>query len=238
MYPSTLLALCCLLAAAHQITAFVAGSRFVSRASSRLFQETDPNFEAHLGDFLKVGSQERPASDIGSKLRQRFQEIQVVKRTAAKQLKPLNAELAAELEEIADEMKETHERFVKAAMTYDAWNRPDPELPHQLRVQAELAKSQQDPNFAEHLEGFLAAGRAEDRPSPEIASELRTMTYSKPSGVKRKAALELRKLDPNCAIAQSLEDIAQEMDEAHERFVEMAKNRTPAQSDDDSVTSR
>jgi hypothetical protein len=83
---------------------------------------------------------------MGSKLRKRFNQITEVKRTAAKTLQPVNAELAAELEEIgrshmstcitiiytiilnintndaythdiytADELQETHEKFVKMA---------------------------------------------------------------------------------------------------------------------------
>lgn len=37
----------------------------------------DPNFEAHLASFLKVGSKEdRPEPDIGADLRRRFKDIE------------------------------------------------------------------------------------------------------------------------------------------------------------------
>jgi hypothetical protein len=73
----------------------------------------DPNFDAHLPKMLKVGrSQNRPDPDLAKNLRERFKKIQTVKRAAAAALKKSNnAELAIELEELADEFAETEEKF-------------------------------------------------------------------------------------------------------------------------------
>ena len=98
----------------------------------------DPNFEAHLPDLLKVGSAEdRPTPDIAADLRKRFKAIEgehrifIItpdirppltssidliggSRKAAKVLQSSNSELAIELEELADELEETHEKFGKS----------------------------------------------------------------------------------------------------------------------------
>lgn len=59
--------------------------------------DIDPNFEAHLPSLLKVGLQERPSPELATKLRERFKQITVVKKEAAKALKEINEELAVEV---------------------------------------------------------------------------------------------------------------------------------------------
>ena len=55
-------------------------TRFRVRTLSEKISEpasVDPNFEAHLASFLKVGSKEdRPEPDIGADLRKRFKDIE------------------------------------------------------------------------------------------------------------------------------------------------------------------
>lgn len=90
-------------------------------------------------------------------------------------------------------------------MSYDAWNRPDPQLPQKLRDQKEYATTRmQDPNFEEHLESLLKVGANEDRPSPDLPSDLRMMKLKKRAEVKRRAATELRKIEPNAALAEEV----------------------------------
>jgi len=60
--------------------------------------DIDPNFEAHLPSLLKVGLQERPSPQLATKLRNRFKQITVVKKEAARALKDINEELAAEVQ--------------------------------------------------------------------------------------------------------------------------------------------
>jgi len=59
--------------------------------------DIDPNFEAHLPSLLKVGLQERTSPELATKLRERFKQITVVKKEAAKALKEINEELAVEV---------------------------------------------------------------------------------------------------------------------------------------------
>lgn len=115
-----------------------------------------------------------------------------------------------QLEELADELSETSEKFgasiceefshtfvtiwfasisVKAAEAWDAWNRPDPDLPRKLRNSNK--KPENDPNFEEHLPGFLKKG-LEERPDAELPSALRLLKYKSSVSVKRLAAAELR----------------------------------------------
>lgn len=198
-----------------------------------LSDDIDPNFEAHLPTLLKAGSNERPSPNLARNLRKRFKDIEVVKREAANELKLINAELAAELEEIADELNDTHEMFVQAALVWNAWDRPSPDLGSELRAQADLrnVRSQEDPNFASHLPGFLAAGAADDRPDPELPSALRLMKFKNNAGTKRLAAQEIRSSNPK--LAQTLEEIASEMEESHERFVQLAASQAAARQRDD-----
>jgi hypothetical protein len=94
---------------------FVRQSRYgaVVKMAEEKFE--DPNFDAHLPKMLNVGrSQNRPDPDLAKNLRERFKKMQTVKRAAAAALKKSNnAELAIELEELADEFAETEERFGK-----------------------------------------------------------------------------------------------------------------------------
>jgi hypothetical protein len=185
--------------------------------------ELDPNFEAHLPTLLKAGQSERPSAELASELRKKYKKIEQKKRDAAQQLKTVNAELAAELEEIADELQESHENFVAAAIAWDAWNRPSPDLPRELRANAEKEKiiGTQDPNFAAHVSDFMKAGTAE-RPSPDLPSELRMLKYKNMASVKRIAAKELKSKNINPALAEELDDLAAEMEESHEHFVQLA----------------
>jgi tRNA(Ile)-lysidine synthase TilS/MesJ len=75
----------------------------------------DPNFEYHLKNFMKVGlSENRPAYEIAAELRQRYKiNPESPGRKAAKVLQASNSELAIELQEMADEMEETHMMFGK-----------------------------------------------------------------------------------------------------------------------------
>lgn len=101
--------------------------------------DIDPNFEAHLPSLLKAGQGDRSSPDIGQALRARYKTLEATKRKAATALKkePSNIELAIEvwswcwiheiktadawnlsyhffsfqLEELADELAETSEKF-------------------------------------------------------------------------------------------------------------------------------
>jgi hypothetical protein len=187
----------------------------------------DPNYLAHLPAMLKKGlDSSRPSPDVGKDLRGRYKTIETTKRKASAVLKTSNPELAAELEEIADELKETNEKFVQVALVWDAWNRPDPSLPKQLRRKYdEMQKDLEDPNFAAHVNKFMEKGNDKKRPDPELPSELRMMKYKSAAGVKRLAATELRKTktSENVALAEELEDMADEIDESHERFEVIAR---------------
>ena len=118
-------------------------------------------------------------------------------RKAAKALQSSNSELAVELEELADELEETHERFgerklnyeyqitprltvktpfesdliVQTALWWDAWARPSPDLGSELREKERGTKN--DPNFVDNLPRFMAAGLSEDRTTPDLPSDLR-----------------------------------------------------------------
>lgn len=59
--------------------------------------DIDPNFEAHLPSLLKAGLQERTSPQLATMLRDRFKQITVVKKEAAKALKEINEELAVEV---------------------------------------------------------------------------------------------------------------------------------------------
>lgn len=109
-----------------------------------------------------------------------------------------------------------------AALSWNAWNRPSPDLPHQLRARADAVNSaSQDPNFSEQLPKFLKKGKQE-RPSPDLPSELRMMKYKNMAVVERLAAKEVKSQNP--ALAEELEDIAAEIEESHEYFVKVAQS--------------
>jgi acyl carrier protein phosphodiesterase len=178
--------------------------------------EEDPNYKAHLPSLLKKGmSPDRPDPEIAVQLRARYKEIIGVKKDAASTLKTANPELAAELEELADEMEETHEHFVALAESWDAWGRPDPDLASQLREKKYPAT---DPNYEAHIDDFMKKGQKEDRPGPDLPSELRMLKYKNMAGVKKLAAGEIKRTGLNEALAEELSDIAEEIEESHERF--------------------
>lgn len=185
--------------------------------------DVDPNFEAHLAGFMKRGlSKDRSTPDLGVELRSKYGKIEVVKRKAAAVLKSSNTELAVELEELADELKETHEQFVQVALHYDAWSRPDPNLPGQLRAKYSPTI---DPNYEENLKKFMQKGNLQDRPLPDIPSQLRLMKYGNMAKVKRMAAKELKQTNvrDNLELAAELDEIAQEMEESHAKFEQLAE---------------
>lgn len=69
------------------------------------------NFNAHLPTLLKRGlSADRPDEDIAVQMRKRYKVIEQTKRKASGELSKINPELAAELEEIADDLRDTHEK--------------------------------------------------------------------------------------------------------------------------------
>eukprot|EP00596_Hydrurales_sp_CCMP1899_P007342 CAMPEP_0119041352 /NCGR_PEP_ID=MMETSP1177-20130426/11577_1 /TAXON_ID=2985 /ORGANISM="Ochromonas sp, Strain CCMP1899" /LENGTH=195 /DNA_ID=CAMNT_0007007329 /DNA_START=285 /DNA_END=872 /DNA_ORIENTATION=- len=180
----------------------------------------DPNFEAHLPNFMKTGlASDRPDVDIAHDLRVRFKVMEGALPKAAKILKTSNVELAAELEELADELAETHEKFVQTALWWDAWSRPSPDLPSELR-QKERG-SENDPNFIDNLPRFMAAGSREDRPEVDLPSELRLMKYKNMAAVKRLAATELRK-SGSAGLADEMDELAIQIEESHEKFVDLA----------------
>lgn len=195
------------------------------KTSTTLFsgkqQEIDPNVEAHLAQWMKKGlAEERSAPEIASELRARYKKITDVKRKAASVVKNVNPELAAELEEMALEMSETSEKFVSIALEWDAWGRPDPELPNQLRQ----AKEVFDPNFEANKAKFMSAGRKDNRPDYDLPSELRMLKYKNVANVKRLAANEIRKQGTsNEELAKELEEIASEIEESHDNFVRVAE---------------
>mgnify|MGYP001208657329 CR=1 FL=1 len=124
-------------------------------------------------------------------------------------------------------MSETHEKFVQTALQYDAWHRPDPELPSQLRKKEEEKKrDMSDPNYEAHLPDMLKAGSAEGRPDPDLPSKLRLMKYKQSAVVKRLAADELAKKNP--ALAEELADLADEIEESHKVFEEMVETMRSA----------
>ena len=220
-----------LLAVVVACTAYTTSNRyvFVTRAPSSSStvryglppsDDVDPNFEAHLAGFLKKGiSGDRPTPDLGLELRRKYGKIEIVKRKAASILKTNNPELALELEELADELKETHEQFVQVALHYDAWSRPDPDLPGKLR--AKFAPTI-DPNYEENLKKFMLKGSSGDRPMPELPTQLRLMKYGNIAKVKRIAAKELRQTN-NLELAAELEEIADELEESHAKFEQLAE---------------
>ena len=57
--------------------------------------KTDPNYEAHLKEFLNKGKDERPDPELPSALRlMKFKNSAAVKRLAAEELKSTNPKLA------------------------------------------------------------------------------------------------------------------------------------------------
>ena len=126
------------------------------------------------------------------------------------------------MEELADELMEAQEKFVALASLHNEavrGTRPPVDLPQALRT-AQAAGS--DPNYATHLADFLRRGAAEDRPDYDLPSALRMVKYKNSASVKRLAADELRPKNPK--LAQTLDEIANEVEESHARFVEMAAN--------------
>ena len=217
-----LVVLACLLISCTSFS--IMGKRYTCSSRTRVFglppaDDVDPNFEAHLAGFLKRGRADRPTPDLGIELRKKYGNIEVVKRKAASILKVQNPELAAELEELADELKDTHEQFVQVALHYDAWSRPDPALPTKLR---EKFAPTIDPNYEENLKKFMTRGQEDNRPEPDLPNSLRLLKYSNIAKVKRIAASELRKTN-NSELAAELDEIAQEMEESHAKFEQLAE---------------
>ena len=60
---------------------------------------------------------------------------------------------------------------VQTALWWDAWARPSPDLGSELREKSRGTKN--DPNFVDNLPRFMAAGRSEDRTTPDLPSDLR-----------------------------------------------------------------
>lgn len=60
---------------------------------------------------------------------------------------------------------------VQTALWWDAWARPSPDLGSELREKNRGTKN--DPNFVDNLPRFMAAGRSEDRTTPDLPSDLR-----------------------------------------------------------------
>ena len=167
----------------------------------------DPNFEAHLPELLKRGTAaDRPDADIAEQLRKRYRSISSIKKEAAKVLRSTgtikNIELAQELEEIADDLNDTHEKFVALSESWDSWNRPDPDIARKLRQEAE-AKKTTDPNFIAHLPQMMAKGSS-DRPSADLPSELRMLKYKQMASVKRIASQQIKNIKGSEKLSQEL----------------------------------
>jgi hypothetical protein len=105
----------------------------------------DPNYEAHVKDFMKKGqSEDRPDPDLPSSLRMmRYKYKANVKKLAAQELAEINPALAEELSEMAVEMEESHEQFERMVVSMKAKrdDRPSPDLPNQLRTAKRAADS-------------------------------------------------------------------------------------------------
>ena len=200
-------------------------------------KEQDFTYDEHLPALLNKGrAADRPDPDMAKDLRARFKAIDAISARASVALKTSNKELAAELEEIAAEMKETAEKFVKAAETWNAWGRHSPDLPSELRQQQKNLKGEStDPNFLANLPDMLKKGQAE-RPDYELPSELRLMKYKNMAGVKRLAASALK--TTNAELAAELDEIADEIEEAHWRFVEMSNSMKAQDDSNNSVSNR
>ena len=198
-------------------------SGFIRRSAPRFKDASiDPNFEEHLPELLKRGQAERTSPDIAAELRKRYKVIETRKREAASEIRKTtkNEELAAELEEIADELSQTSEKFVALAETYDAWSRPSPDLASDLRRQDEEKKGiKNDPTFLENLPRMMKAGMQENRPEPDLPSALRLQKYKNKAAVNRLAAKELS--GTNKKMSDEMASIAEEIEESHNRFVEL-----------------
>lgn len=95
--------------------------------------------------------------------------------------------------------------LVKAALTWNQKDRPDPDLPRQLRAKhMNTNKATEDPNFEEHLPQMLKAGMFE-RTDPELPSALRLMKMKTGSGVKKVAAAQFRQTPENAALAEEVD---------------------------------
>ena len=203
----------------------------------RYEKEEDFTYDEHLPALLNKGrAADRPDPDMARDLRARFKAIDVISKRASVALQTSNKELAAELQEIADEMKETAEKFVKAAETWDAWGRPSPDLASDLRLkQKQLKGESTDTNFLDNLPGMLKKGQG-PRPDVDLPSELRLMKYKNMAGVKRLAASALK--TTNAELAAELDEIADEIEEAHWRFVEMSNSMKAQEDSSKSVSNR
>lgn len=239
---SKLLTLCfCLLISYARSFFLPAVDRHACSSASLLsMADIDPNFEANLPQLLKRGmSSDRTNPDLASELRARYKKIEEVKRSAAKKMRSNNnIELAIELEELADELAETHERFVDLSVSWDAWNRPDPATPQVLRTLAESGKGiKSDPNFIANLPKMMGQGLSDNRMSPDLPSELRMLKYKNKAATSRIAAKELK--DKDSKLADELEDIADEIEMSHRKFEEMAANiKERMKMQDNSVSKR
>ena len=68
----------------------------------------------------------------------------------------------------------------------------------------------------------MKRGLAEDRSAPDLPSELRMLKYKNMASVKKLAAKEIKKTGLNEALAEELSDIAEEIEESHLRFENLA----------------
>ena len=113
------------------------------------------------------------------------------------------------MEELATELDETKEYFGKYIIyhktpfyqlntcydisvnmvgRWDAWSRPDPELPSKLRQEN---KAETDPNFEANLNKMFLKGRGE-RTDYDLPSTLRLLKYKNMASVQKLAAKDLR----------------------------------------------
>ena len=64
--------------------------------------------------------------------------------------------------------------LVEVALYYDAWNRPSPDLPSQLRDKATYSgRFGGDPNYEAHLPDMMKKGTDSQRTAPTLPSKLR-----------------------------------------------------------------
>ncbi len=89
---------------------------------------------------------------------------------------------------------------VNLATSWDAWKRPSPDLPKELRQKKDL--NTVDPNFEAHLPSMYLKGKNDqDRPNPDLPSELRLLKYRNMAKVQQLAAKVLRDNGENKELA-------------------------------------
>jgi hypothetical protein len=117
---------------------------------------------------------------------------------------------------------ETHEKFVQLSTTWDAWSRPDPNLPNKLRKEYDRKVEMADEAADEYASRTVVGGVGADRPDPNLPSQLRMLKYKQGAEIKRMAAKEVREKDPE--LAAELEEMADEIDDSHKRFEVMVSD--------------